>query len=76
MRVLIVEDEPTIATQLNDALSAAGYAVDQAANGVDAHFQGNDESQSYDAVVLDLGLPQMDGLTVLKKWRAAGRASY
>jgi len=74
MRVLIVEDEPTIAAQLSTALSAAGYAVDQAGNGVDAHFQGSDENQPYDAVVLDLGLPQMDGLTVLKKWRAAGRS--
>lgn len=73
MRVLIVEDEPTIAAQLSAALSAAGYAVDQAGNGVDAHFQGGDENQPYDAVVLDLGLPQMDGLTMLKKWRAAGR---
>ena len=74
MRVLIVEDEPTIAAQLSAALCAAGYAVDQAGNGVDAHFQGRDENQPYDAVVLDLGLPQMDGLTVLKKWRAAGRS--
>ena len=73
MRVLIVEDEPTIAAQLAEALSTAGYAVDQAGNGVDAHFQGSDENQPFDAVVLDLGLPQMDGLTVLKKWRAAGR---
>ena len=73
MRVLIVEDEPTITAQLSTALCAAGYAVDLAGNGVDAHFQGSDENQPYDAVVLDLGLPQMDGLTVLKKWRAAGR---
>ena len=73
MRVLVVEDEPTIAAQLTVALSGAGYVVDVAHNGVDAHLQGCDEGQPYDAVVLDLGLPQMDGLTVLRKWRAAGR---
>jgi len=73
MRVLVVEDEPTLAAQLATALGEGGYAVDSAANGVDAHFLGDDESQPFDAVVLDLGLPQMDGITVLKKWRAAGR---
>lgn len=73
MRVLIVEDEPSIAAQLAEALGGAGYAVDAVGNGVDAHFQGDDERQPFDAVILDLGLPQMDGLTVLKKWRAAGR---
>lgn len=71
MRVLIVEDEPTIASQLAAALGSAGYAVDRADNGVDAHVLGSNEP--VDAVILDLGLPQMDGLTVLKKWRAAGR---
>jgi len=71
MRVLIVEDEPTIASQLAAALGQAGYAVDRADNGVDAHVLGSNEP--VDAVILDLGLPQMDGLTVLKKWRAAGR---
>jgi len=71
MRILVVEDEPTLATQLVEALAAAGYAVDRADNGRDAHFIGDVEP--LDAVVLDLGLPLMDGLTVLKKWRAAGR---
>ena len=74
MRILLVEDEPTIAAQLAEALGVAGYAVDVAGNGVDAYFQASDEKQPFDAVVLDLGLPQMDGLTVLKKWRAAGRS--
>jgi two-component system OmpR family response regulator len=72
MRVLVVEDEPTLAEQLAEGLRAAGYAVDVARNGVDGHYEG--DSGSFDAVVLDLGLPQMDGITVLKKWRAAGRA--
>ena len=71
MRILIVEDEPTLQAQLADGLGAAGYAVDTADNGVDAHAMGDGEP--YDAVVLDLGLPQMDGLTVLRKWRAVGR---
>jgi len=73
MRILVVEDEPTLAGQLASALAAEGYAVDVAHNGVDGHFRGDEDSQPYDAVVLDLGLPQMDGLTVLKKWRASGR---
>jgi two-component system OmpR family response regulator len=71
MRILVVEDEPTLAGQLRHALAEAGYAVDVADNGTDAHFRGDVEP--FDAVVLDLGLPQMDGLTVLAKWRAAGR---
>lgn len=71
MRILIVEDEPTLQAQLADALGAAGYAVDAAGNGVDAHYLG--DTEPYDAVILDLGLPQMDGITVLKKWRSTGR---
>ena len=71
MRILIVEDEPTLQSQLAQSVREAGYAVDVAGNGVDAHFQG--DTEPYDAVVLDLGLPQMDGITVLRKWRAAGR---
>ncbi|GAB3546891.1 response regulator transcription factor [Noviherbaspirillum agri] len=73
MRVLVVEDEPTLAAQLAQALAAAGYAVDTASNGEDGFFSGDDPAQPYDAVVLDLGLPRMDGITVLRKWRAAGR---
>ena len=71
MRVLLVEDDPTLNRQLDMALQAAGYAVDVSTNGRDAWALG--EAEDFDAVVLDLGLPQMDGLTVLKRWRAAGR---
>jgi len=71
MRLLLVEDEPTLAAQLERALRDAGYTVDSAADGQAAHYQGDVET--YDAVVLDLGLPVLDGLTVLKRWRAAGR---
>ncbi len=71
MRVLLVEDDPTLNRQLDMALQAAGYAVDVSTNGRDAWALG--DAEDFDAVVLDLGLPQMDGLTVLKRWRAAGR---
>ncbi len=71
MRILVVEDEPTLNAQLAEGLRAAGYAVDEADNGLDAqHLGGHD---SFDAVILDLGLPQRDGLSVLQHWRAAGR---
>lgn len=71
MRVLIVEDDPALASQLAVALAGAGYVTGQADNGADAHYLG--EVEEFDAVVLDLGLPVMDGLTVLRKWRAAQR---
>ncbi|MDZ4161276.1 MAG: response regulator transcription factor [Burkholderiales bacterium] len=71
MRILLVEDEPTLNRQLDMALQHAGYSVDVSVNGRDAWALG--DSEPFDAVVLDLGLPQMDGLTVLKRWRAAGR---
>ena len=71
MRLLVVEDEPALARQLASALAAAGYVVDHAANGVDAQHLG--QTEPYDAVVLDLGLPQADGLSVLAQWRRAGR---
>ena len=72
MRILLVEDEPTLRAQLRQGLEDAGYAVDEADNGRDAHFLG--DTETFDAVVLDLGLPVLDGLSVLKRWRDAGRA--
>jgi two-component system, OmpR family, response regulator len=71
MRILLVEDEPTLRAQLRSGLLEAGYAVDEADNGRDAHFMG--DTEPFDAVILDLGLPVLDGLTVLKRWRDAGR---
>ncbi|MEJ0097699.1 MAG: response regulator transcription factor [Bauldia sp.] len=71
MKVLIVEDEARIAAVVAGALKSAGLAVDIVADGEQAWFAG--DTESYDAVVLDLGLPKIDGLAVLKKWRAAGR---
>src|SRR5690606_17856117 len=71
MRILVVEDDPALADQLRQALADAGYAIDLATDGEEAHFQGSVET--YDAVVLDLGLPVLDGLTVLRKWRSERR---
>lgn len=71
MRILVVEDEPTLASQLAEGIKSVGYVVDVAHNGLDGHFMG--DTEPYDAIVLDIGLPQMDGITVLKKWRASGR---
>ena len=70
MRVLVVEDESALQDQLVELLRHAGYAVDTAADGVRAEFLG--QTESYDAAVLDLGLPLLDGLTVLRRWRDAG----
>src|SRR3546814_6276739 len=71
MRCLVVEDEPDIRADLARALEAAGFVVDAAADGEAAWYQGDVED--YDAVILDLGLPRLDGLTVLRRWRSAGR---
>ncbi|QXQ04835.1 response regulator transcription factor [Sphingosinicellaceae bacterium] len=73
MRVLVVEDEPNLLRQLKTALEGAGYAIDTAADGEDAHYLG--ATENYDAVVLDLGLPEVDGLTVLDRWRKEGRTA-
>jgi two-component system OmpR family response regulator len=72
MRVLVVEDDQNLNRQIKDALTEAGYAVDVAFDGEEGHFLG--DTEPYDAVVLDIGLPQMDGLSVLEKWRRAGKA--
>jgi two-component system, OmpR family, response regulator len=72
VRVLVVEDETQLAEQLASALSGAGYAVDRAEDGARADYLA--QTERYDAVVLDLGLPQVDGLTVLRRWRESGLA--
>jgi two-component system OmpR family response regulator len=73
VRILIAEDELVLAEQLSASLRDAGYAVDVAADGERAEFLGRTEG--YDAVILDLGLPEMDGLTILRRWREAGLAT-
>ena len=72
-RILVVEDEPRISDGIKTALDAAGYACDVSADGEDAWFRG--DTESYDLIVLDLGLPKMDGLSILKRWRSSGRRS-
>ncbi len=73
MRLLIVEDEPTLGKQLKTTLEQNGYAVDLAVDGEEGHFLGSTEN--YDAVILDLGLPEIDGLTVLDRWRKEGKVT-
>jgi two-component system, OmpR family, response regulator len=72
VRLLVVEDDPDLNRQLATALTDAGYVVDRAFDGEEGHFLG--ETEPYDAVILDIGLPKMDGLSVLEKWRREGRA--
>lgn len=71
MRILVVEDEPTLQAQLVQAIEAAGHTVETAADGATARYRG--EVEDFDAVVLDLGLPVVDGLSVLRHWRTQGR---
>lgn len=72
MRILVVEDQERLAARLSAALEDAGYAVDRARDGERADYLA--ETERYDAIVLDLGLPKIDGLTLLRKWRDAGNA--
>jgi two-component system OmpR family response regulator len=72
MRILLVEDDDEIAKRLTTGLSQAGFTVERADNGTDGYTMGLDEE--YAAAVLDLGLPEMQGIDVLKRWRSAHRA--
>lgn len=71
MRVLIAEDDDKLAGMLTATLEAAGFVAEHESDGEAAHYRG--ESEDFDAVLLDLGLPSMDGLTILRRWRKAGR---
>ena len=71
MRALVVEDSPDVAQHVAEALTAAGFVVDHARDGDDAWYRG--DTGEYDVVILDLGLPKLDGLSVLKRWRGQGR---
>ncbi len=71
MRLLVVEDDRDLNRQIAAALEQAGYAVDRAYDGEEGHFLG--DTEPYDAVVLDIGLPLRDGVSVLEEWRKAGR---
>lgn len=73
MRLLLVEDDPRISRDVASALAAAGYVVDTEHDGEAAWFRG--DTEDYAAIVLDLGLPLLDGLSILKRWRAAGRTT-
>ena len=71
MRLLVVEDDKDLNRQLVEAFQQAGYAVDRAFDGEEGHFLG--DTEPYDAIVLDVGLPKKDGVSVLQEWRKAGR---
>src|SRR5476649_1172098 len=71
LRLLVIEDDPDLNRQLATALTDAGYVVDSAFDGEEGHFLG--ETEPYDAVILDLGLPKLDGVAVLEKWRKSGK---
>ena len=71
MRILVVEDDRDLNRQLVEALQGAGYVTDTAFDGEEGHFLG--DTEPYDAIILDLGLPVMDGVSVLAKWRRTGK---
>ena len=71
MRLLVVEDDPDVGNDLVAALSDAGFVAELVAAGDEAWFRG--DTEDYAAVILDLGLPRLDGLSILRRWRTAGR---
>ena len=73
MRILLIEDDPDLNNQIKASLEDSGYSVDTAIDGEEGHFLG--DTEPYDAVVLDLGLPKIDGITVLEKWRKDKKTS-
>lgn len=73
MRLLVVEDDPDLNRQIVTALTEAGYAVDRAFDGEEGHFLG--DTEPYDAIVLDIGLPKKDGISVLEQWRRDGKTT-
>ena len=72
VRLLVVEDDRDLNRQVSAALSDAGYAVDSAFDGEEAYFLG--DTEPYDAIILDIGLPKMDGISVLEQWRRSHKA--
>jgi two-component system, OmpR family, response regulator len=72
MRVLLLEDDTRIARDVTATLEGSGFTVERESDGEEGWFKG--DTEDYDAVILDLGLPKLDGLTILKRWRANGRA--
>ena len=70
MRILVIEDEAEVLAQIAGELKRAGYIVDMASDGEDGWFKG--ETENYAAIILDLGLPRLDGLSIVKRWRVAG----
>jgi two-component system OmpR family response regulator len=73
VRILLAEDEPQLSKEIASSLAQAGYAVDSAPDGENADFLA--QTEKYDAIILDLGLPKVDGLTILRRWREAGIAT-
>ena len=70
MRILVIEDEPEVLAQIGEELTRAGYVTDLVADGEEGWFKG--ETESYAAIILDLGLPRLDGLSIVRRWRASG----